>query len=394
MNTTVTTETSWAHREFARDRLPLVVVRLLLLTSYVYVVFRLAGDVAGGGNQWRQGDWLINTMPGNLRRGPIGSLFLVAHDTLGLSPVVWVVMVQVALITVLYVTFASHLGAIKNSLLAALLAASPAMFWLFWMGDLQGSARKELIGFAAISLLLVWVRNRNSWVLGVATALMMLGGWGHEINLLLIPGFVYVWYTAAKDDLRRPTLVAPGLVVLSGLAAGVYVLAFSGATRADDVCAAVVERGVRPGICVGAISWIDKSPGDVIDQVMAENVTPSGLFAFVLVIGLSWAALAYLVSAASAKIATLLTMLLATPFVVLIITLDWGRWVSCSVFVVVSGLIARELTVGITLARKLNSAVVLVFVVLGLLATPHHVVGIEWGGVPGQILKDLSDGIG
>lgn len=377
------------------DRLPLTVVRMALVVSYVYVVLRLVRDLAGGGNQWRQGDWLINAMSGNLRRGPIGSLFLVAHDTVGLNPVTLVVMVQFALLTVLYLTFASHLGAVDNPLLAALLAASPAMFWLFWMADLQGSVRKELIGFTAISVLLVWVRNRRRWVLGAATTLMIAGGWAHEVNLLLIPGFLYVWFSGSEThDLRRSALVAPSLVVLSGLTAGIYAVAFSEAPRPDAVCTAVVERGVRPGICTGAISWIDKSPGDLVDQVMAESVTPSGLLVFALVILLSWAALVYLVTAAANKVATMLTALPAVPFGVLFVALDWGRWVSCCVFVVVSALIARELTGGIPLARNLNRVAVLVFVILGSLATPHHTNGIEWGGAPGQVLEGLRDGTG
>src|SRR6056297_4058100 len=64
-----------------------------------YVVFEAWNDLAAGGNPWKQGDWLINSIDTMIRRGLLGNAIIYSADALNVSPVFLVVILQSALIT-------------------------------------------------------------------------------------------------------------------------------------------------------------------------------------------------------------------------------------------------------------------------------------------------------
>ncbi len=68
-------------------------VALAGVTS-AYILLRLFYDIHSGGNSWKQGDWLINNYSLEIRRGPIGSFFILISDILGSSPLTVVFVTQ------------------------------------------------------------------------------------------------------------------------------------------------------------------------------------------------------------------------------------------------------------------------------------------------------------
>ena len=72
--------------------------RLLFFGLTAYVIYVAWGDWAVGGNSWKQGDWLINSLEATVRRGILGSALIQGAEAFGLSPVTLVVILQTVLV--------------------------------------------------------------------------------------------------------------------------------------------------------------------------------------------------------------------------------------------------------------------------------------------------------
>ena len=262
-------------------------VRGCLLVSALVLLWRLGTDLAEGGSAWRQGDWLVHSLSGEIRRGPFGSLFLRASDALAVSPVGLVILVQALLVAGLYGLLWGLVGQGEMSPLRLVLLCSPAFPVLFWAGDPNGAFRKELIIWMAMALALyapLVPRWRDGLCL-LSAVVFAIGCLGHEAFAVLIPAYCLVIWLVAGER-RGVALVSAGVAVAAAVAAVGYALVHTGVEDAGALCQALVDRGVPQDICRGSIRWLAIPFGDVLRATGGLATDPTEMVVFALAYGL------------------------------------------------------------------------------------------------------------
>lgn len=241
------------------DRLSRLALGLATALTLVTLI-GLLRDLHLGGNEWKQGDWLISNAAGWLRRGPMGTALLAIADALRLSPLVVVILVQAMLTLIVAGGLMAEM--MRNRVTPArwLLYFSPASPLLFWGAYPQGSGRKELFAFAALALV-VQIGHCRRWLwplTGGALVLLALGMVGHEINILLAPVVVLgLWLALRGGGIGlAPRLAIAGAAFGAAALAAAFTLRFGRVAEAAPLCAPLLRRGLAEPFCSGAISWM------------------------------------------------------------------------------------------------------------------------------------------
>jgi hypothetical protein len=367
---------------------------LLLLLCAVTVLYH-HGLTMPVGDAWKQGDWLVNLGAGPIRRGLFGALLLRAGDLTGVSPLAILFALQAGLIVLLFGATALAFRRSPDPVTWSLLLVSAGFFALFWAGDPKGSMRKELIGMAAMSLLLL-VRlypRAGAALIAASGGLMVLGAAGHEINVLLAPVWAAMLLAAAADggSARRPR-VTLALVLVPVGAAMVYALAFPRLADHAPVCAALVARGIDASVCTGAIAWLEDDTAHAIARTMDEAFRRQDFPGFLRATGLAmlpvialaalhdrrrWLALAF--------VATALPVLPLFP-----VAHDWGRWVDVHLVSFGFLLLALAQSGRIRLRRPAPLWLVAAALATHLAGTPSHMIGASPSGGFGMIGSVLT----
>ena len=79
-----------------------VLIKLLFLCSFLCFSINIAWDYFSLGNEWKQGDWLINSVNAPVRRSFTGDLFIWVSDQTGLELLLLVCLTQVLLAALLH----------------------------------------------------------------------------------------------------------------------------------------------------------------------------------------------------------------------------------------------------------------------------------------------------
>jgi hypothetical protein len=154
-----------------------------------YLLYQLFLDFSLGGNNWKQGDWLINELSGPIRRGLFGSALLRISDVIGLNPLLLLILFQAAIVTLIFAVVgvsAFKLGAPDK---VVLLLLSPAFVMFFWFNDPQGSVRKEILAYLAfLPLIVAAIRGRGSLLaLALSITAYAIAMAAHEANVFFLP---------------------------------------------------------------------------------------------------------------------------------------------------------------------------------------------------------------
>lgn len=362
-----------------------------LALSFLYISLMAVRDLKWGGNAWKQGDWLINTAGGDVRRGDFGSAVIALGDLLGTGPVLTVVGLQIGLLALLFLGFRHLAMRVPDPRVSALILVSPAIFTVFWVADPQGSLRKEVIACAALCLVAVGATQGRRLPLWCGVALLCVSFLAHEAMVLLLPAFLGVLVVSGLFDTDRGHAMAAGAV---GLGIGVYALSYALShariADADAVCLPLLVRGVSPSLCTGAIEWLeyDAARGyrEVLLWMAPENVT-GFLIAYLLALA-PWLYLAGLTLHPARN--AVLVVALGLPFLPLYpVSVDWGRWMSLHLFSVTILAICALSRGRLRLRQRPAMWVVAVCLVLSLLVSPVHTVGMTPGGVIGQLVSQF-----
>ncbi len=237
----------------------------ILAGTLAYLLYCLYVDYALGGNDWKQGDWLINELSEPARRGLFGSALLLTSDALRLDPLLLLVLFQGVVVTAIFVVVGIAALDLKvpNKLLLILL--SPGFVIFFWFNDPQGSVRKEMLSFLAfLPLIVAALRGKGSHL---AYALSMIAYavavFAHEANVFFLPFLWIAMWMVLPDNasfrLRLMVLAVPFLLAFAG---GLYATAFSHVSDWNVICQQVTDRGIDPSVCGGAIKYLVTSPDE------------------------------------------------------------------------------------------------------------------------------------
>ena len=368
-----------------------ILVPLAVALLSMPVAARALYDFVNGGSCWRQGDWLINTGGGFVRRGLFGDIFIVLSDLTGLDLLLVVQFFQMSLFALL--AFMIWMLCIRTPHLriTILLLASPGFLLFFWASDVQGTMRKEIFILLALALLAFGAQSRKlSPVLPIAAvALFTLGCIGNIMIGFMAPSLIaafYLLWQAGKMSRRAFGVYTAIILAMSALWLAVSLL-FKEVPALAGMCAPLVARGLDPIFCDGAMSWTITGKVDHTAQLLAK-ITPASLAIFALMTTLSLLPLFMSLRVfAERRFLLVLALLCFVPMLPLyVMATDWGRWVSTSytayAFLVLLALSLNRLS--ITAPPRL--AFVFGLLALSLLLTPEH--GINW--MPGGALRSIA----
>jgi hypothetical protein len=342
-------------------------------------------DWQAGGHAWKQGDWLINLADGPVRRGLAGEALVRFGDSTGLGPLAPLMLLQAVLLLVL---FAASWGSLRpllaDSPIWALLLLSPAFFPLFWAGEPEGSLRKELLMFTSLALITASGRQPAAAPALQACALILAaaGGFAHEVNVLLLPAVLLAFALVRQHQghgLASTALIASP-VITAGAAALAYALAHPEAAPAA-VCQPLLDRGLSPHICTGAIDWLDR--GNAHGSAAYKAIfTSNGIYSFPAAYLLVLLPIALFIHQHShRRLTTAFALLTALPFAPLYyVALDWGRWMSLHIVSLIFLFAVLRLTGRIEKERPLSWKPLLLLLALSLLWSPRATTGIAKGG--------------
>lgn len=293
---------------------PLVVLAALMVLTNLFLEYHW------GESGWKQGDWLIHTLNGHVRRGPLGSLLIWSADRLGVSPLHLVIVLQAALTVVVFALLLKLWWHLPAPLWLWL--AMPAGFPIFWACAPNGSLRKEVLAYIAL-LIVALSRHLGGALLGLLVFAFAVIG--HEGMLVLTPALaLLLWY--GQPQYRGWLLALLGLIALGGAS---YALTFHTATDATAICASLLERGLRPRICTGAIEWVGRSRADSFAQlpILTKGmVLPLFALACVITAITCWLMVRHL----AWQQRSILALGVLPIFLLFPMAIDWGRWLSLS----------------------------------------------------------------
>ncbi len=293
---------------------------------------------------WAIGDWLINYRGGFVRRGLTGEIALRLSHLLSVSPLIIVALLQLFFYAVILYAVWKLLAKTNWSLWLVLLIFSPATL-AFHVLDPTAGSRKEIILFAGLGVLLLWLLHGAKHYVAIVvylTALCTSCVLSHEALIVFLPYTLAALLICMKDVAQ--VLKFTCIPVIVTLLATYSVVHHPGnQASADTICASLSQPVTMPlsGLCGGAIQGLAYSTAmarqDVIDYERGFHYSTlysiTGLLALLPVL-LAFATLwrypalrrNLTVLAGAALISGLASSIL------FVYATDWGRWIYIHVF--------------------------------------------------------------
>lgn len=268
------------------------------------------------------GDWLISYPGEFVRRGLFGELlFAVAPRGTGALWLLFAVQLALCVPVVAYALRFLHRQDWSWSAIA--LAAAPAgIAFAGW--DPSGAFRKETIAFAALALL-GFARHRpagtgRAMLRSAALALWVLGVFSWEPTALMLPAVVWLLVPGTWTRAGLWWTAAFGAVSATGLLLSVAHRGDDGA--ADGMCQAVLDQGLAPRLCDGAIAWMGLGAHESAES-LAELVPVNA--AYLLLLPLAALPIAFSPWLRANWRWTAIIAVATAPLFAL--GIDYGRWV-------------------------------------------------------------------
>src|SRR6056297_2207625 len=333
----------------------------LLLISFLVVLSTFWGHLSSGGHTWNSADWLINSEVVNVRRGLFGSVVLWISDGFRISPLVTVIALQSSLAGIVTAGAVRAIVLSPHGCLKALLFISPGFCLLFWAADPAGAARKELITYAAMSLLLFTNGHtrRDRMVVTGASLLFAFGVSGHIANAMMTPMFLFMAWLALG---RRPPIWIAGAGVMCVWAAfntwyAIRVTAANTSEAIDFVANGAIGNGdgywhiiIYPALLVPIVYLVRRTDG--------------------------WSLLRWPIALSVLPLLPLYT-----------VGFDWGRQTVMHITPIILMLALCLLRGRIVQVREVPQRIAWFMLFLALIWAPRHTFGIEWGMPLGTLLR-------
>lgn len=360
------------------------------------ILARVWFDYLGGGNGWRQGDWLINFGAGIVRRGAIGELLITLSDWTSLPLLVVVLTVQVALFIGLVLVIWSIFILCRDKQLVLLLIASPAFFLTFWASDLQGTMRKELLGYLALGLLTLTslLGGRQVFLAILAVVFFCLGCMGNIMHVMMGPALAIALWLArdASQISNRLFLILLAAITVMGVFWLGFAVKFKEVPELASMCEPLLARGFNDHICQDAIRWLVTNQVDHLEQVQGK-ITSSAIIHYAIA-AIPVLIPAFLVLATFREKWTLAIFILGTFIAMLplyLIATDWGRWLSMSYMFFMFLTIQAHTTGRLTLVWLPPRALIYGLIIVSLVISQTHTIGWLPGGIVRSIAQTFRD---
>lgn len=362
----------------------------------VFCSISLFVDFLQAGNNWKQGDWLINNHNTIIRRGILGSIIIFFSDLIKSSPLIITLLIQQLLIITLFsCTYIAFKALLKKNILYTILIFSSSFFVLFWASDFQGSMRKELIAYTALSMLVIipLYPSKKFFIAFISVFLFLISTIGHEINALLTPAFIATFIVAYNPNFNSNLFrCISGIFLLLVSASLLYAVYYAKIENVSLVCEPLIQRGLLPDFCDGAIAALDKDFNSSLTRFKELKLNFAYLFRFFTSYLIAVLPIIYLISQHKNKrtyyILFALFVIPITPLYPLAI--DWGRWMSMHIVSFSLFFIAIIITEKNYIVKSTKVNAIYIIVLISILFTPNHVTGYALGNFLRQIFKVLQ----
>lgn len=297
----------------------------------VFLLFAIIGvadllyDYSQGGHRWQQGDWLIHSLSGVVRRGTIGTVTLLLSDATSINALAITIALQIVIVvSLMFVLFLIGATVFTHpAQIAALLL--PPFYPMMMVSRFDGMIYKDVIAILALAILTLGVVRPHlaRWLMPLGVVVLLIGCFAHEALVFFLPIAIVLLYLSGRN---RFTMTLAGILGVGTAAAFLFALVYSTADP-EVLCGELLARGLSPILCEGPMTWLDDSMGYAItytieksDKVyMAQFI--SGWLVSVLVLG-------YLLGR-GLKQSLILGILTLLPFLPLfVVAFDFGRWFS------------------------------------------------------------------
>jgi len=310
----------------------------LLFIALVTLAYGLHNAIAR--NDWAMAEWLINYSGGFVRRGLLGEVALRFAHLCHVGPIAIVLAIQLALYGVFFLCVYKLTSGMRWTYATLAILLSPATL-AFQVLDPPGGFRKEILLFALMGLVAVYLRPHHRLAFGRLAAFLLFATQvavlSHEPLLVYLP-YLFALVFLALPDPRQAVLVCLPAAVLSLLSFAV-ISRFSGdAATAAAICASLGGQlnGNNQGICGGAILWIGHSFNYARQQVAlsVRNLHYWTLYPFEILLTILpfffWALDARKDSEIAPKLRIIFIaagLSIAGSIPLFIVGADWGRWI-------------------------------------------------------------------
>lgn len=304
----------------------------------------LISDYLNGGRRWQQGDWLIHSLAGPVRRGILGTGLIYVSDTLAVNALAVTVAFQILVFTALMVVLFFIATAVMThpSQIAALLL--PPFYPVMMVSRFDGMIYKDVLAVLGLAILTLAVVRPGTarWMLLLGVITLILAFFAHEALIFFFPAGAFLIYLTGRNGTSLSLIAILGL---AAAAAFVFAVLYS---KADPVaiCAELLDRGLNRMLCEGPVDWLNVSLGQAISTTF-EKAQVLHLFQFFSVWLLSIMVLCYLLGQ-QMRSGLILGALTLLPFLLLfVVAFDFGRWFSFSftslVFILLATRVGREM---------------------------------------------------
>lgn len=294
---------------------------------------------------WTMGEWLINYEGGFVRRGLIGEVGLWIAHLLHIRPILSVMLVGVCIYALLFWSVYQLTRSLHWNIWTVLLFISPASI-AFGTVSVR-SYQKEIVLFAGLAALLVWLKQGNYTDTGLAVWLSVfcaVGVLNHEPFVVFTPYVVAGMALFIRDWKRLARLTVLPFLVLAGCTYAVT-KHHGTAQTAQAICSSLGTS--EEPLCNGAIGSLAGTSADAREDVKRTAVEdhyytmypPRIVLGLLPVIG--WIYLRRR-KRNTIIIAGFGALSCALSVVLFMYAVDWGRWIQIHLFCLFLLIMASE----------------------------------------------------
>ena len=369
----------------------------IIFLNYLYFSIRLSLRE----NAWIAGDWLMNYEGGILRRGLSGEIILLISNILSANVIYLLVFIQSSLFFTFLFFFLKILNKKKINLLFLFLLLSPATI-AFTFYDPLAIGRKEVIFFVFFTIYITFLLNKLEWSL-IRNLFFFFIGFSfvliHEIFLFYSTFFVFtkIFYLYKNNIKININNLFNELLLIIGSLIAVMVLVFLSSNEPNLenlVCDRLIQSGLTPEICTGALTEItfSKYLNSYKSFGLSEYIISYGYIkTYTIAILLFFIPLILFLLLQKLKkkeiyiFIIFLILQLFFLFSIFIVVNDWGRYLNIFfifVLIFISSFFLKEKT---KVIKKLNFKNFIFFIILILYTTTWH--------MPHCCQKNLGNGL-
>jgi hypothetical protein len=154
-------------------------------------------------------EWASNYTGGMNRRGLIGEIITSVYSGNNLKIVIvfLITIVYSWLILNIYIIFKK----INQNYLSIFILLSP-FYVLFSINDFRGGNSKELIGFLALTLLILYDIYKSNAYLLLSLLVYFIGVFSHNLNIFLFPGIIFYIFVISK--IQKKTYISSFYLII------------------------------------------------------------------------------------------------------------------------------------------------------------------------------------